>query len=199
MKSIQKLSFLLITLFSFNAALAQSTMKAPVRYKLKNGVTLIVAQNVGLGKIYSRLTVENQANEEETIYAQILENYMNNRAHKFNEFMTENGKSSSNVTMSYNEANTATNIANFEQAFNFVSKSFLNNEITKQAFADMKDLYAGNKADLDVVTLKDLQVYYSKNFKATDTYITIAGDITPAYAKEIAAKAFGNLEVLASL
>ena len=61
MKSIQKLSILLVALFSFNAAMAQSIMKAPVRYKLKNGVTLIVAQNVGSGKIFSRLTVENQA------------------------------------------------------------------------------------------------------------------------------------------
>lgn len=191
MKSIQKLSILLVALFSFNAAIAQSTMKAPVRYKLKNGVTLIVAQNVGSGKIFSRLTVENQAQENETLYAQILENYMNKRAEKFNEFLTAT-TSSSKITMNYNEGNTATNVANFEDAFNFVSKSFLNQDIAKQAFDEMKDLYAGKQDDLKSVTMKDLQAYYNKNFKAEDTYITIAGDITPSQAREIAAKAFAN-------
>ncbi|RZL28844.1 MAG: insulinase family protein [Pedobacter sp.] len=191
MKSIQKLSILLVALFSFNAAIAQSTMKAPVRYKLKNGVTLIVAQNVGSGKIFSRLTVENQAQENETLYAQILENYMNKRAEKFNEFLTAT-TSSSKITMNYNEGNTATNVANFEDAFNFVSKSFLNQDIAKQAFDEMKDLYAGKQDDLKSVTMKDLQAYYNKNFKAEDTYITIAGDITPSQAREIAAKAFSN-------
>ena len=191
MKSIQKLSILLIALFSFNAAMAQSIMKAPVRYKLKNGVTLIVAQNVGSGKIFSRLTIENQAQENETLYAQILENYMNKRAEKFNEFLTAT-TSSSKITMNYNEANTATNVANFEDAFNFVSKSFLNQDIAKQAFDEMKDLYAGKQDDLKSVTMKDLQAYYNKNFKAEDTYITIAGDITPLQAREIAAKAFAN-------
>lgn len=191
MKFIQKLSILLVALFSFNAAIAQSTMKAPVRYKLKNGVTLIVAQNVGSGKIFSRLTVENQAQENETLYAQILENYMNKRAEKFNEFLTAT-TSSSKITMNYNEGNTATNVANFEDAFNFVSKSFLNQDIAKQAFDEMKDLYAGKQDDLKSVTMKDLHAYYNKNFKAEDTYITIAGDITPSQAREIAAKAFAN-------
>ena len=191
MKSIQKLSILFVALFSFNAAIAQSTMKAPVRYKLKNGVTLIVAQNVGSGKIFSRLTVENQAQENETLYAQILENYMNKRAEKFNEFLTST-TSSSKITMNYNEGNTATNVANFEDAFNFVSKSFLNQDIAKQAFDEMKDLYAGKQDDLKSVTMKDLQAYYNKNFKAEDTYITIAGDITPSQAREIATKAFAN-------
>lgn len=191
MKSIQKLSILLVALFSFNTAIAQSTMKAPVRYKLKNGVTLIVAQNVGSGKIFSRLTVENQAQENETLYAQILENYMNKRAEKFNEFLSAT-TSSAKITMNYNEGNTATNVANFEDAFNFVSKSFLNQDIAKQAFDEMKDLYAGKQDDLKSVTIKDLQAYYNKNFKAEDTYITIAGDITPSQAKEIAAKAFAN-------
>lgn len=192
MKSFKKLTILLITLFSFNVALAQSTMKAPVRYKLKNGITIIVAQNIGSGKIYSRLTVENQAEDNATIYAQVLENFMNKRAEKFNELSSNSN--ASKITINYNEANTATTTANFEQAINFVSKSFLNQDIVKQAFDEMKDLYTGKKEDLASVTIKDLQAYYNKNFKAEDTYITIAGDITPAQAKEIVAKAFGSQE-----
>jgi predicted Zn-dependent peptidase len=199
MKSIKTFSILIITLLSINIAFAQNSMKAPVRFKLKNGVTVIVAQNVGLGKVYSRLTIENQSNESTTIVAQVLENYLNNKASKFNSSMADAGAPNSKVTLSYNEANTATNIANFEPALNYVSNILLNPETAKQAFDEMKSLYTGNKTDLDSVTIKDVQDFYNKNFKASDTFITIAGDITPSDAKEIAAKAFGTWNVVATL
>ncbi|WP_316771257.1 insulinase family protein [Pedobacter frigiditerrae] len=198
MKSITKIAILFIALLSFNAASAQNSMKAPVRYKLKNGITLIVAQNNGLGKIYSRLTIENQTCGNKVI-AQVFENYLNNKATKFNDSMAATGATSSKVTIAYNEANTATNIANFEPALNYVSTLFLNPTTAKQAFDEMKSLYAGNKADLDSITLEEVQNYYNKNFKASDTFITIAGDITPSDAKEIASKAFGNWNVVATL
>lgn len=105
----------------------------------------------------------------------------------------------SQVTFSYNEANTATNIANFEPALNYVSNIFLNPATAKQAFDEMKSLYAGNKVDLDSVTVQDVQDFYNKTFKASDTFITIAGDITPSDAKDITSKAFGNWDVVASL
>jgi len=199
MKSIKSFSILIITLLSINVAFAQNAMKAPVRFKLKNGVTVIVAQNNGLGKIYSRLTIENQNCESQKIVAQVLENYLNNKASKFNDSMMAVGSTSSKVTFSCNEANTATNIANFEPALNYVSSIFLNPETAKQAFDEMKSLYTGNKTDLDAVTVKDIQDFYNKNFKASDTFITIAGDITPSDAKEIASKAFGSWNVVAAL
>ncbi|RZL50354.1 MAG: insulinase family protein [Pedobacter sp.] len=186
MKKFQTLSILLITFLAVNVALAQNNLKAPVRYKLKNGVTLIVAQNVGSGKIYSRLTVENQADDSSNIFAQLLENYMSNKAKAFNE------TNPSQVTLNYNEANTATTVANFEQALNLVAESFINPEITKTLFSEMKELYTGKKADLDALTFKDFQAYYSKNFKAADTFITIAGDISPVQAKELVNKSLGN-------
>lgn len=199
MKTITKITVLFIALLSFNVAFAQNAMKAPVRFKLKNGITVIVAQNNGLGKIYSRLTIENQSNETQKVVAQVLENYLNNKANKFNSSMAEAGTPSSKVTFSYNEANTATNITNFEPALNYVSSIFLSPETAKQAFDEMKSLYTGNKADLDSVTVKDVQDFYNKNFKASDTFITIAGDITPSNAKEIASKAFGSWNVVATL
>lgn len=192
MNKIHKLSILLIALFSFNTSFAQSPMKEPVSFKLKNGLTVVVAQNVGLGKIYSRLTIENQTDDSQKVAAQILANFLNNKANKFNEGMLENGKPVSTVSMSFNEANAATNINTFEQTLNFVSSAFINPQITKEAFDEMKSQYTGDKADLASITIKDLQEFYNKNFKAADTYITIAGDITPGAAKLITNRVFGS-------
>lgn len=192
MNKIQKLSILLITLFSFNAAFAQSPMKEPISFKLKNGVTVVVAQNVGLGKIYSRLTIENQTSDSQKVATQVLENFLSHKANKFNESMSANGKPVAQVSMGLKEANTATNINTFEQTLNFVSSAFINPEITKEAFDEMKTQYTGEKADLENITLKDLQEVYNKNFKAADAYITIAGDITPSAARVIATKVFGG-------
>jgi len=192
MNKIHKLSILLIALFSFNTSFAQSPMKEPVSFKLKNGLTVVVSQNVGLGKIYSRLTIENHTDDSQKVAAQILANFLNNKANKFNEGMLENGKPVSTVSMSFNEANAATNINTFEQTLNFVSSAFINPQITKEAFDDMKSQYTGDKADLASITIKDLQEFYNKNFKAADTYITIAGDITPSAAKLITNRVFGS-------
>ncbi len=192
MNKIHRLSILLIALFSFNTSFAQSPMKEPVSFKLKNGLTVVVAQNVGLGKIYSRLTIENQTDDSQKVAAQVLENFLSNKATKFNEGMLENGKPVARVTMTFNEANAATNITTFEQTLSFVSNAFINPEITKEAFDEMKSAYTGNKADLASITIKDLQDFYNKNFKAADTYITIAGDITPSAAKLITNRVFGD-------
>ncbi len=192
MNKFQKLSILLLSLFSFQAAFGQSPMKAPISFKLKNGVTVVVAQNEGLGKIYSRLTIENQSSDSQKVATQVLENFFNHKANKFNESMATNGKPVSQVTMSLKEANTATNISTFEQTLSFVSNAFINPEITKEAFNEMKNQYTGEKADLESITLKDLQEVYNKNFKAADAYITIAGDITPSEARVIALKVFGG-------
>jgi predicted Zn-dependent peptidase len=199
MKRVTKILILFIASLSINVAFAQNSMKAPIRYKLKNGLNIVVAQNTGLGKIYSRLTIENEAKESNSILAQILETYLNNKANSFNELMAGNDNNISKITMSLKEANTATNVANFEQALNYIANTFLNLEITSQSFSEIKDLYTGNKADLGSITLKNLQDYYSKNYSASDAFITIAGDINPSYAKEITAKAFGNWSEITSL
>lgn len=198
MKTIQKLSLLIITLFTFNAAQAQSTMKAPVRFQQKNGITVIVAQNAGSGKIYARLTIENETEQGKDIYTSIIEKYMNIRAEKFNALFAEN-LASAKITMNAKEANTATDVYNFEAALNLVAKSFFNHDIAKLAFEELSS--STDKETLKSITYKDLEAYYHKNFNLKDVYITIAGDITTSQAKAIVAKAFANQEknTLASL
>lgn len=192
MKFTTKISILILSLFVFNAAYAQR-MKEPVSFKLKNGITVIVAQNIGLGKIYSRLTIENKSTEEQRNVAQIFDSFLNGKANAFNQNVDKNENSlTPQINLSVDEANTATNVADFEQTLQFVSDNILNPELSQQAFDEMKAQLKGNKADLETITLADVKAFYAKHFKADNTFITIAGDIDPVTAKAMANKAFGN-------
>lgn len=191
MKFTAKISILILSLFAFNAAFAQR-MKEPVSFKLKNGLTVIVAQNVGLGKVYSRLTIENKSTEEQRNVAQIFESFLNGKANAFNQNVDKDNTIVPQVSLTVDEANTTTNAADFGATLQFVADNILNPELSQHAFEEMKSQLKGNKADLEAITLADLKNFYAKHFKASDTFITIAGDIDPAVAKMMVNKAFGN-------
>lgn len=182
-----KITFIILSLFAINVASAQS-MKAPVSFKLKNGVTVIVAQNEGMGKIYSRLTIENKSSEEQRNIAQVFESFLNGKAVAFNQNVAQkDSETTPKVSLTVDEVNTATNVADFQQALQFVSDNIVNPELSQQAFEVIKA-----NTDLANVTLADVKAFYASHFKPSDTFITIAGDIDPATAKAMANKVFGN-------
>ncbi|MEE1945926.1 insulinase family protein [Pedobacter sp. KR3-3] len=198
MKFTTKISILILSLFASHAALAQR-MKEPVSFKLKNGLTVIVAQNVGLGKVYSRLTIENKGTEAQRNAAQIFESYLNGRANTFNQNVNKSNAVTPQVSLTVDEANTSTSIADFEHALQFVADNFVNPELSQQAFDEMRSQPKGNKADLENVGLAEVKSFYANHFKASDAFITIAGDIDVATAKTIANRAFGNWKTEATL
>jgi len=192
MKITKRISLFILTFCLINTAYAQNQMKNPVRFKLKNGLTVIVAQNTGMGKIYSRLTVENEVSDAQKTIAQALETYLNYKAEQFNAKQSADNKVTSKINITYNEANTSTNIFNFEQALSYVATTLLDPAFSATAFEEMKASYTGNKTDLKAIKLTDLQSFYADHFKTADIFITIAGDITPADAKLIANRTFGT-------
>lgn len=192
MKITKRISLLLLTFCLISTTYAQNQMKNPVRFKLKNGLTVIVAQNTGLGKIYSRVTIENVVSDAQKTIAQVVESYLNYKAEQFNAKQSVDNKVTSKINMTYNEANTSTNIFNFEQALSYVATTLLDPAFSATALEEMKANYTGSKTDLKAITLTDLQSFYADHFKMADIFITIAGDISPANAKLIANRTFGN-------
>lgn len=198
MKFTTKISILILSLFASHAALAQR-MKEPVSFKLKNGLTVIVAQHDGLGKVYSRLTIENKGAEGQKNAAQVFESYLNGKANTFNQNVSKSNTITPQVSLTVDEANTSTSIADFEHALQFVADNFVNPELSQQAFEEMRSQPKSNKTDLENVSLADIKSFYANHFKASDTFITIAGDIDVATAKTIANRAFGNWKTEAIL
>jgi predicted Zn-dependent peptidase len=189
-KKVTKVVLVMIVLTWAQVTVAQNKMKAPERFKLKNGLTCIVAENSGLGKIYARITVENEISEEQKIYAQVFDAFLTNKANEFNEKQQGNGKISPHLTMVYNDVNTSSNIFSFEQTLANVSQIYFNPAIVQEVFADLKT--KGNKEILAKITLSSLLGFHSAHFKASDIYITIAGDINPSDAKAITNRVFGD-------
>ncbi|HWW40926.1 hypothetical protein [Pedobacter sp.] len=65
MRTIKNLFLIVISLFAAQFAHAQTgSMKDPVSFKLKNGLTIIVAQNTGISKVYANFKSEDDAVKE---------------------------------------------------------------------------------------------------------------------------------------
>lgn len=188
MKLFTKITTLLITFLSLNVAVAQQNMKNPVRFKLKNGVTLIVAQNQGMGRIYSRLTVENDevgANTAESIF---LTNMLEQKAERYNKLAQPLNGEVLPVSLQVSEANTATRINDFEEALTFAVDAIFNPNITQEAID-----HSANKT----LNIEQIKSFHKTCVKQSDTYLTIAGDISVADAKMIVNKIFGNWKEVA--
>lgn len=56
----------------------------------------------------------------------------------------------------------------------------------------MNDIYPGDKAMLKALRVTSIENYLTEHLRASDIYITIAGDISPAEAKLIASRVFGE-------
>ncbi|RZL42012.1 MAG: insulinase family protein [Pedobacter sp.] len=188
MKTLTKITTLLITFLSLNVAMAQQNMKVPVKFKLKNGVTLIVAPNQGMGKIYSRLTVENDeinANTEESTF---LNNLLQQKADTFNKIAYPLNGEVSPVSLQVAEANTATRTNDFEEALTFAVNAMFNPNITQDAV---------DNAAIKNLNVEQLKSYHKNTVKQSDTFLTIAGDISVADAKMMVNKIFGNWKEIA--
>lgn len=177
---------ILITIFTLNTAVAQNNMKAPVRFKLKNGVTLIVAPNQGMGKVYAKLTVENDAVLLPNDATVLINNLLAKKATDFNKTAHPINNEIAPVSLQFAEANTASRTNEFEEALTFAVNSMFNPDFST-------DIVEKDNS------LEDVKTYYKNTIKTSDTYLTIAGDISIADAKMLVNKIFGNWKEVAKL
>lgn len=196
MKFTTKITFVILSLFTVKATFAQSP-KAPVSFQLKNGLTVIVAQNAGMGKIYSRLTIDHQNANERKNVAQVFESFLNKSATAF-QGSTDTEGIVPKVRLSVDEANIAANVADFQQALQFVSNYITSATLGELAFENLK-AQLKDRNGLASISLADLKAFYASHFDPARTFVTIAGDIDVPTAKAMANKAFGDWKTQAAL
>ncbi|ETZ23873.1 pitrilysin family protein [Pedobacter sp. V48] len=186
MKTIKNFIIVMISALSIQTASAQSSpMKEPISFKLKNGLTVIVAQNENSNKIYAGFTADEEPYESIKPGARDVFNSMMN-------FSDKGGNINAN-TLDFNNALTL-----FSKT---VKEPVLNQDAFETAIAKViasvndKDQYypeTVTETSLKALTLADIKAYYSRNIKPSNTYLTIAGDITVAEAKSLTKKSFGD-------
>ncbi|WP_443943919.1 insulinase family protein [Pedobacter sp. AW1-32] len=193
MNTIKTILLSSLTLLSLYNANAQS-MKEPVAFKLKNGMNVIVSENSQSAKAYSSFTIDRSAFD--TKKDGVLELFIA----VLNESVDE--KNSIQFTARSGRLNTTN--SNLDADLTEMSKSIKAPKIDESVFEAAKtSLLAkvkANKSDYDqsvntqsvsALSLSDVTDFYNQ-ITPENTYLTIAGNVELATAKDAAKKAFGN-------
>lgn len=184
MKNTKNFITLIISVLSIQFASAQSTsMKAPVSFKLKNGLTIIVAENKESKKIYAGFTTAEEPAESSKAGVQEV----------FNAMMDFSDKGGS---IAANTSDFAATLMLFSKS---VQEPLLNQTSFETALAKVitsvnaRDRYypkTVTEASLKAITLNDIKAFYNENIIPSNTYLTIAGNISASDAKSLAKKSF---------
>jgi predicted Zn-dependent peptidase len=192
MKNLKNISIAIALLVSVQFSYAQSGMKAPVSYKLKNGMTVIFAENSGTQKVFSVLSFEgaNKYVAEKAAVQELVNTILTQQ-------LPEVHKSLSFTDRGINLA--AVNADQFEDALAAMSSYITAPHFTEEALSKAKaeilshisaqdKFYAKSITTLSVQNLKlnDVNAYYSAMANPATAYLTVAGNIKPAIIKSYA-------------
>jgi len=185
----------LVMVFGISSGYAQNTaMKNPVSSTLKNGTTLIIAENQNASKVFANLSFEatNQYSAEKATVQEVFNTLLN-------EQLTALG---AGLSYSYKGINLATHSEDFETALqtmyayinapSFNQEDLVKAKATVLAHIKAQDKYfpeAVNENSIAKLTLADVNAYYAEISNPAQIVLTIAGNVTPAVAKSFAKKA----------
>ena len=186
---MKKIIFTALSLFAMannNARAQQSAYKDPVSFKFKNGLTLIVAENHSVPKVYSSFSFDEDGEKDiQKIGLMQLISRLYNLSSGKEEFK-----------------NTFLSMFGTLKKPEITSYDF--DRIKKQLSSDLhtKDHPYGElvtESVLQALTLEDLLAFYKTHVNAAGAYITIAGDITPAAARALVEKAVSETDLTSVL
>lgn len=195
MKSLKNLFVIALLLVSAQFTKAQSAaMKDPVSFKLKNGLTVVLAENTGTQKVYATLNSEaEQISSAKAGTQEVLSMMLNNTSGLNGLSFDEKG------------IHIATNTADFNGVLTTVSNKIQAPVLTQSAFEaaiqtvntslQKKDRYHAPElttAALQALTLNDIKTFYSVVAHPAAAYLTIAGNINVEEMKTLVKKSFGE-------
>lgn len=197
---IKNILTIAITLLTVQFANAQSSiMKDPVSFKLRNGLTVIVAENKGVTKVHTSLTNDDATVDSHAGLQHILTTMLNQSSGNSGITYTENGGNMLASTKEFSTALSVLSAAIQDPTFN--QAAFEKAKTTVIASVIAKDRYYPTnitEASLAQLTLKDLKAFYTNSFTPAKTYLTIAGNISVAEAKNLAERSFANWSTASS-
>jgi predicted Zn-dependent peptidase len=188
MITIKKVLIMMIGVFAFGNIEAQVTMKDPVSFKLKNGIEVVVAENIGMGKVFASVKIEGEDLDSNGAVSGVLTNILTEGTSVRSKavFAGSQKEIAPKISVTADEANVAADADDFENAF-LVVASALQETVIDQIILDQV-----NKTTKQAVSLAEVTTFYNKQITPSRTYITIAGNISLAQAKALAKKAFGE-------
>jgi predicted Zn-dependent peptidase len=203
MNKIKAIVLLALSIQSIYTAKAQ-TFKAPVGYKLKNGMNIIISENDRSPKAYSSFTLD----------AKAFKDKKDGVVELLNAVLNENVSKNPNISFNDNSGKLATDNTDLDKDLSTMASLIKNATIDQNTFNTAKaKLLASlklqdydydqtvNEKSINALTLSDVQSFYNQ-ISPEKTFLTIAGDVELSSAKSSAKKAFGNwnkTEIIASV
>ncbi|PYF71643.1 hypothetical protein B0O44_107260 [Pedobacter nutrimenti] len=192
MRNLKTILTIIVLLFSVSSGYPQSElMKDPVSFKLKNGMNVIVAENLGTPKVYVQMSFEatNFYNAAKVAAVREVFNAL------FNQQLN-----ALDARLSYNERgiNLVSSGASFENGLRSLFAGLNMPAFTQKALDQAKAIILGhlntrdvylpaeiNKVSLAKISLDEVNAYYNEIKAPAQIYLTIAGNIALSGAKSL--------------
>lgn len=195
MKMLKTNLIALALVISAQLGFAQSSaLKIPVSYTLKNGTTLIIAENETTPKVFANLSFESadQYTTEKATVQEVVTTLLNQQLNILNAGLSYTDKGVNLSTMPDQFENTLQTLYTYINAPAFDQDALAKAKAEVMHHLTTQDKYfpeAINKNSLNKLSLAEVNAYYLEMSKSGQTTLTIAGNITQAIAKKIAKNA----------
>lgn len=191
----------LLTGISFGHA-QSSAMKDPVSFTLKNGMTIIIAENEATPKVFANLSFEaaDRYQADKAAVQEVLTTLMDQQLTAMDAGLSYSDKGVNLATHRDNFENALQTLYTYISAPSFDQDALLKAKATVLAHLTAQDKYfpeTVNKNSLARLTLEDVSAYYNEINKPAQTVLTVAGNITPAIAKSYTKKAMNRPKPIA--
>lgn len=188
------LTFSIGTSFSYAQS---SVMKDPVSYTLKNGMTVIIAENEATPKVFANLSFEaaGKYQADKATVQEVFTTLMNQELTAMDAGLSYSDKGI-NLATQHGQFETA-----LQQLYAYINTPAFNQDAFAKAKATVlahltaQDKYfppAVNQNSLAKLTLDDVNAYYNEINIPAQTVLTVAGNITPGLAKNYTKKAMNQ-------
>lgn len=184
--TLTAITLLISTSFGFAQS---STMKDPVSYTLKNGMTIVLAENESSAKVFANLSFEaaNNYSAEKATVQQVMNTLLHQQL------------TALDTGLSYSDKglNLAVKSADFESAlqtmYTFINAPGFTQAALEKAKAEVlvhltaQDKYfpqTVNTTSVANLSLADVNAYYNEINKPAETLLTVAGNINSSEVRK---------------
>ncbi|MBB5438383.1 putative Zn-dependent peptidase [Pedobacter sp. AK017] len=189
MKILKTTTTAIALLIGTSSGFAQSdVMKDPVSYTLKNGMTIIIAENQATPKVYANLSFEAAKVyvAEKAAVQEVTTTLLNQQLTALDAGLSYSDKGLNLATTSAGLEAVLQTMYAYINAPGFTEAALAKAKAELLAHLTAQDRYfpeTVNAASLNKLSLADVNAYYNEINKPALTFLTIVGNINPAAAK----------------
>jgi predicted Zn-dependent peptidase len=198
MKTLNLLSAIALV-FSVQFSNAQSVMKDPVSYQLKNGMTIITAENAGTPKVFANLSFEGKAYAAgNAVVQEVLNTIFTQQLPKVNAGLSYTDKGMNVAVPAAQFEKTIADLYTYIAAPEFTAEALAAAKAAVEAHVTAQDKYYPTNvtiAAIEGIDLAIVKAYYAEVSNPATAYLTVAGNVKAAAVKVYAKKGFDKLKV----